>query len=70
MALANFLHYSLPFFTLLAFLSLLLNPISCFNPKNLNVSKYYQSLDSDWSAAGATWYGSANGAGSDGNESK
>ncbi|GMN56323.1 hypothetical protein TIFTF001_025433 [Ficus carica] len=66
MALANFLHYSLPFFTLLAFLSLLLNPICCFNPKNLNVSKYYQSLDSDWSAASATWYGSANGAGSDG----
>ncbi|XP_019199728.1 PREDICTED: putative expansin-B2 [Ipomoea nil] len=37
---------------------------SCFNPKNLNVSK--SQLDSDWSLAGATWYGNSNGAGSDG----
>nr|GMC60974.1 putative expansin-B2 [Ipomoea batatas] len=37
---------------------------SCFNPKNLNVSK--SQSDSDWSLAGATWYGNSNGAGSDG----
>ncbi|KAI8026830.1 putative expansin-B2 [Camellia lanceoleosa] len=37
---------------------------SCFNPKIFNVSKY-QSYN-DWSPAGATWYGSSTGAGSDG----
>ncbi|KAJ4951659.1 hypothetical protein NE237_028491 [Protea cynaroides] len=48
---------------LLTFFSLL-NYCSCFNPKlfNYNVSK----TESSWSPAGATWYGSATGAGSDG----
>ncbi|XP_010919901.2 expansin-B18-like [Elaeis guineensis] len=48
---------------LLAFLSLL-NPCTCFKPRNLNLSSYIAT--SGWSPAGATWYGSPNGAGSDG----
>ncbi|KAJ9680682.1 hypothetical protein PVL29_019871 [Vitis rotundifolia] len=49
---------------LLSLFSLLLNPSSCFHPKLLTVSKLQS--DTDWSPAGATWYGPANGAGSDG----
>ncbi|XP_052192168.1 expansin-B18-like [Diospyros lotus] len=41
--------------------SLLASPCSCFNPKLFNVSK----LQSSWSPAGATRYGSATGAGTD-----
>ncbi|XP_075667617.1 putative expansin-B2 isoform X2 [Castanea sativa] len=51
-------------FTLLVLFSLLLNPTSAFNPKLLNVSKLQSSTS--WSPAGATWYGSPTGAGSDG----
>ncbi|KGN56356.1 putative expansin-B2 [Cucumis sativus] len=40
-------------------------PSFCFHPKSFNVSKY-QSDDSDWSPAVATWYGPPDGAGSDG----
>nr|XP_023920902.1 putative expansin-B2 isoform X2 [Quercus suber] len=50
-------------FTRLVLFSLLLNPTSTFNPKLLNVSKLQSSTS--WSPAGATWYGSPTGAGSD-----
>ncbi|RVW97158.1 putative expansin-B2 [Vitis vinifera] len=49
---------------LLSLFSLLLNPCSCSHRKHLNVSKLQS--DTDWSPAGATWYGPAAGAGSDG----
>ncbi|XP_042506415.1 putative expansin-B2 [Macadamia integrifolia] len=50
-------------FALLAIFSLL-DYGSCFNPKLLNYNT--SKAESGWSPAGATWYGSATGAGSDG----
>lgn len=55
------------FVTLLSLVSLRINPSSCFKPKLLNASKNNVPSNSGWSPAGATWYGSATGAGSDGN---
>ncbi|XVF22761.1 hypothetical protein REPUB_Repub12eG0198800 [Reevesia pubescens] len=54
----------LSLFTFAATLSLLVNSCYCFYPKLLNAS--LAASESDWSPAGATWYGSPTGAGSDG----
>ncbi|KAG7574956.1 RlpA-like protein double-psi beta-barrel domain [Arabidopsis suecica] len=50
---------------LFALTCLLLNLTHCFSPKKLNISAATTS-DADWSIAGATWYGSPTGYGSDG----
>ncbi|KAJ4727193.1 Beta-expansin [Melia azedarach] len=57
------LQNQLSFFTIALTFSLL-NSCFCFNPKLLNVS--VAETGSGWLPAGATWYGSATGAGSDG----
>ncbi|KAJ9188597.1 hypothetical protein P3X46_003938 [Hevea brasiliensis] len=53
-----------PFLLSILLLVFLFNFCHCFHPKSLNFSK--TQSDSDWAPAGATWYGSPTGAGSDG----
>ncbi|KAJ0258591.1 RlpA-like protein [Hirschfeldia incana] len=48
---------------LFALTFILINSAHCFSPKRLNISA--ATGDSDWSLAGATWYGSPTGYGSD-----
>ncbi|KAJ6804509.1 expansin-B15-like [Iris pallida] len=50
-------------FAFQAILSFLVDQATCFNPKLLNFSSVSSA---DWSPAGATWYGSPDGFGSDG----
>ncbi|KAL3649436.1 expansin [Castilleja foliolosa] len=57
--------YSSLFTYLSTFFFLISNLCHCFNPKLLNVSKYYGGSTS-WSTTDATWYGDANGPGSTG----
>ncbi|XP_020249123.1 expansin-B15-like [Asparagus officinalis] len=61
---ANYGFSLLKLSALLAFRSLVFEPVACFNPKLLNLSSSASPTES-WPSAGATWYGSANGDGSD-----
>ncbi|KAK4803516.1 hypothetical protein SAY86_003333 [Trapa natans] len=60
-------HHFLSCVLLAFFLSALHVPTtSAFKPKLLNFSRVESSFNSDWSPAGATWYGGADGDGSEG----
>ncbi|PKI54033.1 hypothetical protein CRG98_025580 [Punica granatum] len=54
----------LPFFVIL--FSLRMHSSCAFHPRKFSFSRTQNSSSSKWSPAGATWYGSANGFGSDG----
>lgn len=61
------LRFSIPelaFLLMLLVTTSLIHPAACLNRKLMNTT--ILSYSSDWDTAGATWYGSANGAGTDG----
>lgn len=66
MATSTALQFQNPILVSLVALVFLFNSCYAFRPKFFNVSNSKSSDNSDWAPGGATWYGSANGAGSDG----
>jgi hypothetical protein len=67
MAYTSFLRCSFPnlaFLLMLVSTASLITPSACLSRKLMNYTTL--SYSSGWDAAGATWYGSENGAGTDG----